>query len=104
MKRIPLTRSFDFRVQRRAASDAAFGGALLREGIDTMLTGDIDTGKAILRDYIKATIGFAGRHDRQATQESHPPAGEKPFQRFGLSAETGRPTAACGNDGAGLRT
>ena len=23
-----------------------------------MMTGDIDTGKAILRDYIKATIGF----------------------------------------------
>ena len=23
-----------------------------------MLTGDIDTGKAILRDYIKATVGF----------------------------------------------
>jgi hypothetical protein len=24
---------------------------LLREGIDTLLTGDIDTGKAIMRDY-----------------------------------------------------
>jgi DNA-binding phage protein len=23
-----------------------------------MLTGDVDTGKAILRDYIKATVGF----------------------------------------------
>jgi hypothetical protein len=32
--------------------------ALLREAIDTMLAGDIDTGKAILRDYIKATVGF----------------------------------------------
>jgi len=31
---------------------------LLCEGIDTMLTGDIETGKAILRDYIKATVGF----------------------------------------------
>jgi hypothetical protein len=36
----------------------AYGEALLRERIDTMLAGDIDTGKAILRDYIKATIGF----------------------------------------------
>ena len=53
-----LTRSFKELVQRRVASDAAFGEALLREGIDTMLTGDVDTGKAILRDYIKATIGF----------------------------------------------
>jgi hypothetical protein len=31
---------------------------LLREGVDTMLTGDVDTGKGILRNYIKATIGF----------------------------------------------
>ena len=25
---------------------------------DAMLAGDIDTGKTVLRDYIKATIGF----------------------------------------------
>jgi hypothetical protein len=42
-------------VQKRVASDPAFGEALLREGIDTMLGGDVETGKAILRDYIKAT-------------------------------------------------
>ena len=53
-----LTRSFKELVQRHVAEDPAFGEALLREGIDTMLAGDIDTGKAILRDYIKATIGF----------------------------------------------
>ncbi len=53
-----LTRSFRELVQRNVAADPAFGEALLREGIDTMLTGDVDTGKAILRDYIKATIGF----------------------------------------------
>jgi hypothetical protein len=53
-----LTKSFKELVQRRVAADSAFGEALLREGIDTMLAGDVDTGKAILRDYIKATIGF----------------------------------------------
>jgi hypothetical protein len=53
-----LTRSFKELVQRHVTEDPAFGEALLREGIDTMLTGDVDTGKAILRDYIKATIGF----------------------------------------------
>ena len=47
-----LTRSFRELVQRQVASDPAYGGALLREGIDSMLAGDIDTGKAILRDYI----------------------------------------------------
>jgi hypothetical protein len=55
---VALTKSFKDLVQRRVASDVAFGEALLREGIDTMLAGDIDTGKTILRDYIKATVGF----------------------------------------------
>jgi hypothetical protein len=53
-----LTRDFKELVQKRVASDPAFGAALLREGINTMLSGDVDTGRAILRDYIKATVGF----------------------------------------------
>jgi hypothetical protein len=53
-----LTRDFRELVQKRIARDPAFGDALLREGIDTMLAGDVDTGKAILRDTIKATVGF----------------------------------------------
>jgi hypothetical protein len=55
-------------VQKRVASDPAFGEALLREGIDTMLTGDVDTGKAILRDYIKATVGFEKLGEATGTQ------------------------------------
>jgi len=50
-----LTRSFKDLVRAR---DAAFGAALLREGIDVMLAGDVDAGRAILRDTIKATVGF----------------------------------------------
>jgi hypothetical protein len=53
-----LTKSLAHVVQRRVTTDADFGEALLCEGIDTMLTGDVETGKAILRDYIKATVGF----------------------------------------------
>jgi len=53
-----LTKSFKDLVQSRVARDPDFAAALLREGIDVMLTGDVDTGKAILRDYIKATVGF----------------------------------------------
>ena len=53
-----VTKSFKELVQSRVARDPEFAVALLREGIDTMLTGDMDTGKAILRDYIKATVGF----------------------------------------------
>ena len=51
-------RSFKELVHKRIASDPAFGEALLHEG-NTMLAGDVDIGKAILRDYIKATVGFA---------------------------------------------
>ena len=53
-----LTRDFKATVQARVQADPAFRDALLREGIETLLSGDVDTGKAILRDYIKATVGF----------------------------------------------
>ncbi|HXT80063.1 MAG TPA: transcriptional regulator [Acetobacteraceae bacterium] len=62
-----VTKSFKELVQRRVAKDPDFANALLREGIDTMLTGDVDTGKAILRDYIKATIGFEKLGEATAT-------------------------------------
>jgi DNA-binding phage protein len=45
-------------VQARVQRDATFRLALLREAIDCMLAGDIDTGKTVLRDYINATVGF----------------------------------------------
>ena len=52
------TKSFKELVQGQVKIDKKFAEALLREGIDAMLSGDIDTGKTILRDYIKATVGF----------------------------------------------
>ena len=52
------TKSFKKLVQRHVRSDAKFAEALLREGVDAMLAGDVETGKTILRDYIKATVGF----------------------------------------------
>ena len=52
------TKPFADLVQARVKRDRKFAEALLREGIDAMLSGDVDTGKAILRDYIKATVGF----------------------------------------------
>ena len=53
-----LTRSFKELVQKHIAAYPDFAEGLLREGINLMLAGDVDTGKAILRDYIKATVGF----------------------------------------------
>jgi len=56
---LPLTRHFRETVTTRVEKDPAFRRALLIEAIDTFLAGDIGTGKAVLRDYINATIGFA---------------------------------------------
>ncbi len=53
-----LTRDFRETLQTRAQHDASFRQAMLKEGIDTMLAGDVATGKAILRDYINASVGF----------------------------------------------
>ncbi|MDP6429244.1 MAG: hypothetical protein QF393_14600 [Rhodospirillales bacterium] len=30
----------------------------MKEGVDCLLSGDVETGKAVLRDYINATVGF----------------------------------------------
>jgi predicted XRE-type DNA-binding protein/DNA-binding phage protein len=54
-----LTRDFRETIQARARRDAAFRKALLKEAVDSMLAGDVDTGKSVLRDYVNATIGFA---------------------------------------------
>ena len=53
-----LTRDFRETVQARAATDPAFRAALLQEALDSFLEDDLDTGKALLRDYINATVGF----------------------------------------------
>ena len=53
-----LTRGFRVTLLARARKDAEFRQALLKEGIDTLLAGDVETGKAILRDYINAAVGF----------------------------------------------
>ena len=52
------TKSFKDLVEHHVKGDAKFAEALLREGVDAMLSGDLDTGRTILRDYIKATVGF----------------------------------------------
>jgi DNA-binding phage protein len=53
-----LTREFKLTVRARVQRDPAFGKELLRESVESFLAGDVDAGKAILRDYINATIGF----------------------------------------------
>jgi DNA-binding phage protein len=53
-----LTRDFKETIKARVERDPAFRKELLIEGIESFLSGDVDTGKAVLRDYVNATIGF----------------------------------------------
>jgi DNA-binding phage protein len=53
-----LTRDFKETIQARVRRDPAFRKELLREGVESFLSGDVETGKTVLRDYINATVGF----------------------------------------------
>ena len=64
-----ITRVFRATLLERAQRDAEFRQAMLKEGIDAMLTGGVEAGKAILRDYINAAVGF-----RQLAEATHIPA------------------------------
>ena len=55
---MPLTRDFKRTIRARIERDPAFRDELLREGVECFLSGELETGKTILRDYINATIGF----------------------------------------------
>jgi DNA-binding phage protein len=56
---MPLTRDFKETIKARAERDPEFRAALLSEVVDLFLAADVTTGKAVLRDYINATVGFA---------------------------------------------
>jgi DNA-binding phage protein len=53
-----LTRDFKETVQARATKDRAFREALLQEAVQALLEGEAAIGRAVLRDYVNATVGF----------------------------------------------
>ena len=53
-----LTPDLKETIQTRTERDPTFREELLKEGVERLLSGDVETGRAVLRDYIKATIGF----------------------------------------------
>jgi DNA-binding phage protein len=55
---MPLTHDFKETIRDRAQREPKFRQALLREAVESYLTGDLETGKSVLRDYVNATIGF----------------------------------------------
>src|SRR5207249_5345726 len=55
---MPLTRSFRDTVRARAEREPAFRRALFQEAVQALLQGETDEGRAALRAYINATVGF----------------------------------------------
>jgi len=53
-----LTKDFRETVQADARRDPAFRRGLLREALESLLSGEVALGKELLRDYINATVGF----------------------------------------------
>lgn len=80
-----LTRDFRETILNRVQRDRRFRQALLRSAVDELLAGDVKAGKALLRDYINATITF----DRLAAKMGKP---SKSLQR--MLGPKGNPTAA----------
>ncbi len=80
-----LTRSFKDFVKARVESDPAFRQALFQEAVQTLISGDADTARAVLRDFINATIGFAAL--AKAT-------GTPPKSLMRMFGPHGNPTAA----------
>ena len=53
-----LTRDFFETIKKRADRSKAFRVGLLKEAVSAFVTGEPDIGRVMLRDYVKATIGF----------------------------------------------
>jgi DNA-binding phage protein len=53
-----LSRNFRETVQARVKRDPAFRNGMLRDAIESLLSGGVALGKEILRDFINATVGF----------------------------------------------
>ncbi|WP_026941467.1 helix-turn-helix domain-containing transcriptional regulator [Hellea balneolensis] len=79
-----VTRSFRDTVLARANIDPNYRYGLLTESMDAMLSGDLETGKSLLRDYINATIGFEGLSDA---------LGKSPKSLMRMLSTNGNPTA-----------
>jgi hypothetical protein len=53
-----LTKSFNETIKSRIQQSEGFRRALLREAVGCMISGDVETGKSVLRKYINGTVGF----------------------------------------------
>ncbi len=57
---MPITRKFRETIVQRVQKDSRFRTAMLSDAINELLGGELLTGKAMLRDYVNATLTFDG--------------------------------------------
>ena len=81
---MPLTQSFSETMQSRANRDARFRRALFQTAVQSLLQGETADGRAALRAYTNATVGF----DRLGEVLGRPP--KSLMRMFGPD---GNPTA-----------
>jgi hypothetical protein len=55
---MPLGKEFKETVKAQLQESKGFRRAYLREGLNCLVSGDVETGKSVLRTYINGTIGF----------------------------------------------
>ena len=55
---MPLTKNFRETVRARAQRDPDFRIALIREAVEKLMDGDVESGLSILGDYVNATVGY----------------------------------------------
>ena len=79
-----MTRDYKETIRARVQRNPEYTTALLQEAIECLMSGDVETGKAILRDFIKATSGF---------EELSRIIGKKPESPIRMLSPKGNPTA-----------
>lgn len=60
---MPMTHDFKDTIRARAQTDPTFCQALLCESVECMINGDLETGKAVLRDYVNPPVGLQSSAD-----------------------------------------
>lgn len=68
---MPLTHDCKETIRARTRRDPDFRQALLHEAVECVINGDLATGKAVIRDYVNATVGaFSPRYKKRRASSS----------------------------------
>ena len=87
---MPLSRDFTETVRKRARRQPKFRRALLRNAVEVLLSGEVETGKSLLRRYVNATVGFKqlaqelGKHEKSLMQMLGPTGNPQARNLFGM--------------------